>query len=292
VIWESYTSNRIALSRFWGDLTPIDPGPISFELPGLSWAPSVAAGDGVIAVAYQVGDVFGEDVAAMLLRETGHGIARKDIRLTTQQFADYRPAVAFDGSAFVFGWSHAKGAFPEYAHLPHPEIELVGARVTPDGGLLDASPVLIANDIGYIAKIDSARGANGVAFAWQAYERPMRAALFNGTAVDLGGPQMSLGELESHDGGFLLVRGTAGLPPALTQAEYLVLRADLSLNASGTLPAYEGNSQQVPFDIDVIGGPSPVFAYSKYANEGRYGHVARVFVRRTGEAPSRRRVVR
>jgi hypothetical protein len=292
VLWTGPTANWLGLSRFWGDLTPVDPGPIYFETPGTSWISSAAAGDGVIALAYHVGDLFGRDVAALLLTETGHGIVRKDIRLTTEEHVDYLPTVAFDGSAFVYGWSHAKGEFPYNSHFPLPEIELVGARVSPAGVLLDTTPVRIAQDVGNITRIEAARGANGVGFAWQADGHSTRLALFDGRNVDLGGLQTSLGELAPHDGGFLLVRGLARTPPGLTEVEYVVLGADLSVSATGTLPPYEGNSQQVPFDIDVIGGPKPVFAYAKYVNEGRYGHVSRVFVRRTGEASPKRRVLR
>ena len=292
VMWVAHTANRVGLSRFWADLTPVDPAPIYFEAPGMSHIAGVAAGAGVIAFVYEVGDVFGRDVASMLLTETGHGIARKDIRLTAEEFADFRPTVTFDGSAFVYGWSHAKGEFPEMAHLPHPEIELVGARVSPSGTLLDASPVRIAQDVGLVTEIEAAPGANGVAFAWRAEDRPMRAALFGGRTVDLGAPQMALAELEPHNGGFLLVRGVARVAPALTEAEYLVLGADLSVTATGALPPYQGNSRSVPFDIDVIGGDSPVFAYSRMAADPLHGGVSRVFIRRTGEGPTRRRAVR
>lgn len=88
------------------------------------------------------------------------------------------------------------------------------------------------------------------------------------------------------------MRGHARRTPELTEVEYLHLGADLSPIASGTLPPYEADAYWDLFDIDVIGNGDPVFAYAKSANEGRYGHVSRLFLRRTGEAPPRRRAVR
>lgn len=293
VFWQGYTSTWIGLSRFLEDLTPVDPAPIYFEVPGYVFPESAAAGEGVIALAYQYGEYDAySHVGALLLWETGAGIARKDVQLTGQAFADYRPTVTFDGSAFVYGWSHAKGPFPENSDEPLPEIELVGARVTPAGVLLDATPLRIADDIGIVTQIDSAPGANGVAFAWQADGRTTRAALLNGTAVDLGGAHKDLGELAPHNGGFLLLRGTARSSPQMTEAEYLVLGPNLAVTATGTLPPWTSGLYYKPFDIDVIGGNSPVFAYSRVTDNGQYGHVMRVFVRRAGETPSRRRVLR
>ncbi|HEX6099874.1 MAG TPA: hypothetical protein VF432_26410 [Thermoanaerobaculia bacterium] len=292
VIWQDSSSRGIGLSRFWGDLTAVDPGPIYFQTPGYVSVNAAAAGDGVIALAYEYGDdnvIW--DITAMLLWETGTGIQRKDLPLTTEQFADYGPTVTFDGSAFVYGWSHATGAFPTNGMFPNPEIELVAARVSPGGDLLDTTPVRIADDIGMVSEIDSALGARGVAFAWQADERSTRAALFSGAQLDLGGSHTRLGELAPHHGGFLLLRGTARRLPRLTEAEYVVLGADLSIAGTGTLPPYAAGGRY-PFDIDVIGGNEPVFAYTKLANDSKYGQVSRVFVRRTGEASPRRRALR
>ncbi len=293
VLWHGRTSTWIGLSRFLEDLTPVDPGPIYFEAPGHFSVDAAAAGEGVIALAYEYGELEAfPNVGAMLLWETGTGIARKDVQLTGEAFADYSPTVAFDGSAFVYAWSHAKGAFPEYNDQPSPEIELVGARVTPGGVLLDATPVRIAEDIGWVAQIDSAPGANGVAFAWQSYERTTRAALFNGTGVDLGGPSTDLGELAPHNGGFLLVRGIMRPAPGLTEAEYVVLGPSLAVSATGTLPPWTSGRFLKPFDIDVIGGASPVFAYSRVTDDSQYGNVLRVFVRQAVPTPTKRRVIR
>jgi hypothetical protein len=293
VLWQSSTSRGVGLSRFWGDLTAVDPGPIYFQTSGYVSMGAAAAGDGVIALAYEFGeDGVTHDMAALLLWETGTGIQRKDVVLTTEPFSDYGPTVTFDGSAFVYGWSHAKGEAPTNGMFPNPEIELVGARVSPNGDLLDTTPVRIANDIGQVSKIDSAPGAKGVAFAWQADERTTRAALFSGEAVDLGGPQRRLGELAPHHGGFLLVRGTPRRAPNLTEVQYVVLGSDLSIAGTGTLPPYAADPFPYPFDVDVIGGSEPVFAYVKSAHDGRYGQVSRVFVRRTGEEPPRRRRLR
>ena len=295
VIWVLWASEQwVAVTRFWPNLQPIDALPIYIHTPGAPYL-AAAAGEGVIALAYDVDDDIDpnpnvRDVAALLLWETGSGIARKDVLLTTEPFADFNPAVAFDGTAFVYGWMH--GELPDpHSQAPWPEIELVGARVAPNGDLLDAAPVHIAADVGFVSEIDAARGANGVAFAWQEPEKSTRVALFGGAPIDLGGPEMSLGGLAPHDGGFLLVRGISRRTPALTEVEYLVLNADLSIDATGALPPYEADTFWKAFDIDAIGGASPVFAYVKSAN-GLYGNVPRVFVRRTGEAPPRRRSVR
>jgi hypothetical protein len=290
VIWQDSNSKGFGLSRFWGDLTAVDPGPIYFQTPGYASLNAAAAGDGVIALAYEYGDDdVTWDVAAMLLWETGTGIQRKDVLLTTAEFADYGPTVTFDGSAFVYGWSHATAAFPSNGMFPNPEVQLVGARVSPEGGLLDTTPVRIADDIGGVSKIDSAPGAQGVAFAWQADERSTRAALFSGVQLDLGGPQTHLGELAPHHGGFLLVRGTARRLPRFTEAEYVVLGADLSIAGTVALPPFPAGGRY-PFDIDVIGGNEPVFAYTKSVNDNKYGQVSRVFVRKTGEGARRRRL--
>jgi hypothetical protein len=288
VFW-SQEGHWFATSRFWGNLEPIDPGPIYFQTPGIVSITPVAAGEGVIALAYELGDDDQvHDVAALLLWETGTGIARKEVVLTTELGGDFRPAVAFDGTAFVYGWAHAKG--PYLQDQPDPVIEFVGARVTPDGELLDATPVRIADDIGYVTRTDAALGANGVAFAWQADERTTRLALFDGTQLELGGPQNVLGELAPHDGGFLLVRGIPRQPPLLTETEYVVLDADLVIRASGELPPFVAADYHTGHGVDVIGGDDPVFAYTKLAN-GSYGNVARVFVRRTGEPLPRRRAI-
>ena len=294
VIWTAYSSERIGISRFWGDLTPVDPAPIYFDSPpGMSSISSIAAGDGVIAVAYELLDVFGHDIATMLLWETGSGIARKDVRISNAEFPDFRPTVTFDGSAFVYAWSHAKGPAPEQYNMPDPEIELVAARVSPAGGLLDAAPVRLADNVGYITKMVGARGANGVAFAWHTDAQSMRMALFGGNRViELGGAQMRLIELTPHEGGFILLRGLPRQAPALTEVEYLLLGADLSLGTSGSLPPYVGTGPYLQHDVDVIGGPSPVFVYAKPANDRESGNVLRVFVRATGEGPTRRRALR
>jgi hypothetical protein len=293
VLWHGYSSNWIVLSRFLEDLTPVDPAPIYFEVPGYVYGESVAAGEGVIALAYEYGEYDAySNVGTILLWETGTGIALKDVQLTGEAFADFHPTVTFDGTAFVYGWSHAKGAFPDSSDVPLPEIELVGARVSPGGVLLDAAPVRIAQDIGMVTQIHSAPGANGVAFAWQSSARPTRMALFNGTTVTLGGIYTDLGELAPHKGGFLLVRGIVRTAPQLTDAEYVVLGPDLAVSATGTLPPWTSGLYNKPFDIDVIGGATAVFAYARVTDDNRYGNVMRVFVRRAVETPSRRRVLR
>ncbi|HET8775673.1 MAG TPA: hypothetical protein VFP80_17870 [Thermoanaerobaculia bacterium] len=293
VLWQGYTSSRIGLRRFLEDLTPVDPGPIYFDAPGAFSVDAAAAGEGVIALAYGYAEAAAfSNVGALLLWETGTGIARKDVQLTGEAFADDHPTVAFDGSSFVYAWSHAKGPFPMSGNEPQPEIELAGARVTPGGALLDTTPVRIAGDIGFVEAIDSAPGANGVAFAWQSYGRPIRAALYNGTEADLGAPSANLGELAPHQGGFLLVRGTVRPAPELTDAGYVVLGPNLAVDATGSLPPWTSGRFLKPFDIDAIGGASPVFAYSRVTDDGEYGHVPRVFVRQAVETPSRRRVLR
>ena len=294
VVWViSGGQSHIAVSRLTSTLQPIDPAPIYFHVQALSAA---AAGDGVIALAYEVsedGDENSPDVAALLLRETGTGIERKDVLLTTAPFRDRNVTVSFDGSAFVYGWVHDKGEYPPWmSPLPLPESEIMGARVSTSGELLDPAPVLIGTAPGFVIAMESARGANGVAFAWQMYEKTMQAALLHGPVKDLGGELMELGALSPHEDGFLLVRGHARRTPELTEVEYLRLGADLTLKSTDALPPYVADTYWKWFDIDVIGGPDPVFAYAKSATEGRYGHVSRIFVRRTGDAPPRRRTIR
>ncbi|HEX6099875.1 MAG TPA: hypothetical protein VF432_26415 [Thermoanaerobaculia bacterium] len=292
VIWASETDFH--LTRFWPSLEAIDAQPVWIDAPGAPYVSTAAAANGVIALAYEVSDPQADvrDLAALLLWETGSGLARRDVLLTTESFADFSPAVAFDGTAFVYGWFHAKGEEPPYLQ-PSPPTELVAARVSLDGDLLDATPVRLADDAGTTWQIDAARGANGVAFAWQAGGGKTRLTLFGGSSVvELEGAGRTLGELTPHDGGFLLVRGISRRTPALTEVEYLLLGANLSVAATGTLPPYEADNYWKDFDIDVIGGASPVFAYAKSANDAKYGHVPRVFVRRTGEAPPRRRALR
>ena len=291
VLWggESY----IAVTRFTPNLQAIDPSPIYLHVREPFAA--AAAGDGVIALAYTVRDQDrtedSADVAALLLRETGSGIERKDILLTTEQFVDRNVSIAFDGAAFVYGWVHNKGPYPEWLQPP-PANEIVGARVSPSGDLLDALPIVIASPTAQVYEIESARGANGVAFAWQVGDKTTQAAVFGGPVRDFGGEAMSLGALTPHDGGFLLVRGHARRTPSLTEVEYLNLGADLTLRESGSLPPYEADTYYKWFDIDVIGGAEPVFVYAKSAMEGRFGHVSRIFVRRTGETPPRKRLFR
>jgi hypothetical protein len=291
VLWASETDIRLA--RYWPSLEAIDAVPVWIDTPGAPVATAAAAGNGVIALAYEVYDPEAAvlDVAALLLWETGSGLARRDVLLTTQMFADFSPAVAFDGTAFVYGWFHAKAEEPPFPQAA-PPTELVAARVSLDGDLLDATPVLLGDDAGNYWQIDAARGANGVAFAWQTNEGKTRLALFGGSSVELEGAGRALGELAPHNGGFLLVRGISRRTPALTEVDYLVLGADLSIAATGALPPYEADNYFKDFDIDVIGGASPVFAYAKSANDAKYGHVSRVFVRKTGEAPPRRRALR
>jgi hypothetical protein len=292
VIWA--TESDFNLTRYWPSLEPIDAQPLWIGVPGRPHQATAAAGNGVIALAYEVADAETDvlDVAALLLWETGSGLARRDVLLTTETFGDFSPAVAFDGTAFVYGWFHYKAANPPFPQPP-PPTELVAARVSPDGDLLDAIPVRLADDAGAMWQIDAARGANGVAFAWPADDGVTRLALFGGSSVvELEGAGRAVGELAPHNGGFLLVRGISRRTPALTEVDYLVLGADLSIAATGTLPPYQADTYFKDFDIDVIGGPSSVFAYAKSANDSKYGHVSRVFVRKTGEAPPRRRALR
>lgn len=292
VLWQGSAFPSVGISRFFADLTPVDPAPIYVETPCCLALDAAAAGDGVIALAYHYGEVDAfTNVGALLLWETGNGIARKDVQLTGQEFADYGPTVAFDGSAFVYAWSHAKSADTGHSGDPLPEIELVGARVSPAGQLLDANPVHIADDIGVVTHLDSAAGANGVAFAWQSDGRTTRAALFNGTSIDLGGSATRLAELAPHNGGFLLVRGTVRPSPELSDIDYVLLGSNLTVTGSASLPPFETTQYVRGIDIDVVGGDQPVFVYARVANEGVYGHVLRVFERKTGAA-TRRRVVR
>jgi len=293
VIWVLWgEDNHVALTRFTSTLHPIDPLPIYIDTEG-PVQPTAAAGDGVIALAYEVADEDDSnetDIVALLLHDTGSGVTRTDVPLTTWTFADFGAAVAFDGSAFVYGWFHELGKRPLGAGN-WPKAEIVGARVAPDGTLLDTRPVFINSQQDFSYNLHAARGANGVAFAWQS-SQGIQVALFRGTVNDFGASMPLLGALTPHNDGFLLVRANTDLSPAPITAEYLVLNADLSLNATGTLPSYIVDTYWKLFDIDVIGGPAPVFGYARSANEGLYGHVSRVFVRRAGEGPPRRRVVR
>ena len=294
VIWGTWKS--FAILRFHENLEAVDPGPITIQTPGPVAYTAAAAGEGVIALAYDVWnedtqDANTRDVAALLLWETGTGIARRDVLLTTQPFADYNPTVTFDGSSFTYGWLHAQGEIENTYEPVVPAIEIVAARVSTSGEVLDATPVRVADDVGVWTQIESARGDQGVAFAWQDDGEATRVALFDGTTVDLGGPEMSLGELAPHDGGFLLVRGVSRRTPLLTEVEYIALEPDLSISARGMLPPYEADAFWKAFDIDVIGGSRPVFVYVKSANSV-YGNVPRIFVREAGPPPSRRRAVR
>ncbi len=296
VIWVVWGSEQwVAVTRYTPTLQPIDPAPVYFQTPGTPHR-AAAVGDGVVALSYEVseaGDQDSADIAALLLRDAGTSLEREDVLLTTAPYHDGTVAVAFDGAAFVYGWVHLKGEIPEaHAAQPHPESEIVGARLMPSGDLLDPMPVPIASSVSPVYAIEAARGAGGVAFAWQVYAKSIQGALFRGPVRDFGGEGMHLGALASHDGGFLLVRGDARRTPEPTAVEYLVLGADLSVNGTGTLPPYEADAYWKWFDIDVAGGGEPVFAYARSATDGRYGHVSRVFVRRTGDGPPRRRAIR
>ena len=295
-------SGYIYLTRYTSSLQPIDAEPHTFFAPGRTYA-TAALGNGTIALAHEVhyedqeGHPLGEDfrdVAAILLRPSGTGYEREDILLTTAEFADHTAAVAFDGTAFVYGWVHAKGVYPEWGSgTPMPEHDILAARVSPDGELLDALPSVVATSPIIVRHLEAARGANGVAFAWhQDWANTPQVALFPGGAVRDFGGAWDFGTFVPHDGGFLLLRGHPRRTPELTEVEYLVLGADLSLQSSGMLPPYEADAYWKTFDIDVIGGADPVFAYAKSANGGTFGHVSRIFVRKTGEITTRRRAVR
>ena len=298
VIWVVWAQeSTLAVTRFTSTLQPIDDAPQYFHTSQGFPYNGAAAGGGVIALSFSKrGDpdeIEDWDAWAMLLRPAGGGIQRTDVQLTAAQYDDRNAAVAFDGTSFVYGWIHQKGPYARpHTADPNPATEILAARVSPDGELLDATPVHVADTPEYAIELLAARGANGVGFAWQMYEHGIQGALLGGPVRDYAGTGMTLGALSPHDGGFLLLRGHARRTPELTEIEYLTLGADLSLLATGVLLPHEADNWWKGFDVDVIGGRDPVFAYARMASEGRYGHVSRVFVRRAGDAAPRRRVVR
>ena len=295
VLWNDETS--LIARRFTTALTPIDPEPVYLELMQPYDANDIAAavGNGSLAVVWPVEDEQGDrGVTGAILRATSTGIASERLGIIDEPFVAHSLSVAWNGSQFVAAWASAVLAEGPFPSLP-PHDQVVAARVTSDGAILDETPAVIARPDAAVSTVLTARTGDAVAIAWQTADATS-AAIFRGIpmppARELEGEGAALRVLtEDDEGALLLVRGTTtGGLTRWTTIDYLRLRADLSIADSGTPGEIETDTFWTTGGMDAAaGGGTFVIAYERVAREREYGGTSRVFVRQT-PAPRRRAV--
>jgi hypothetical protein len=309
VVWVVWTADdAIYTRRYTPALDAIDPAPVKLhDVVELSRTEvAVAAGDGAVAVVFHTGPGAwnATQVEAYVLRSKTAGVEMRHAVVSADKGRDHDVAVAFDGVHFVVAWANAT-TFD--SHRPNDTLDddVLTRRLSTTGGPLGATATLARGKS--VDTLRAARGENGVAVVWQTFESPdftvrrrtYGAYAATGVVKDLGGEDLVLASLVDFGGGFLLARGSITeevLRAPIAQLEVVALDGELTPTDTMTLPEYEIDTfwrdygLVEAFDADLLGGPSPLLAYSRVSKE--VGGVSRVFTRDTREVRPRRRGVR
>ncbi|MCG3178401.1 MAG: hypothetical protein BIFFINMI_00728 [Phycisphaerae bacterium] len=165
---------------------PVTVGPevtVAADGPGKACrgAPAAAFGDGVCLVAWREGwegKNGGARIRTLRVGIEGRPLDRESIELAHNADRDApqeRPRVAFCRGTFLAVWQDLRGGR---------DYDVLGARVSADGRLLDREPIRIAAGAGNQTLPDVAADGEGFLVVWQGYVEQERA--FRGYASRVG----------------------------------------------------------------------------------------------------------
>jgi hypothetical protein len=290
------------------DTTPIfvASGQYGFEL---------AAGSGGALVAWiSEPSVIESDINGVLLRTTDPFPQPLSVAISRLPHNSYGPAVAWNGSEFLVAWLHELPAQPppDPMILPAPMAdEVLGARVSSDGRLIDLIPLMIASPGVQINALNAASNGDDFYVVWGAnapYNIFVPQEAFEPVAVygnrvgsdgttgraDRLSPDTSLAfqptvVADDHD---YLVAWCARVNLQIT-----VDRIEMRRIGSGPNPklAVFAPTQPLPvldFPSIAASASGAVIAYGRLTSEQPYGGVSRVFARAVALPPSSRRRAR
>ncbi|HTN52066.1 MAG TPA: hypothetical protein VML50_06655, partial [Anaeromyxobacter sp.] len=190
--------------------------------PGAQLAPAVAAGPGGALVAFEdTGADLSGDVAAARVGPDGMVLDPTPFLVSRSANRELRPAVAFDGTAWLVVWEDSRASGTRDA-------DVYGARVAADGTVLDPAGFAISDTVAFEGHPAVAGCAGGWRVAWEDH-RHGQPDVF-AARVDPGGAVLDPAGIPVATG------GSPKGPPAVACA------GDLALVAW----AEPGNGQWVP----------------------------------------------
>jgi len=140
----TWTSGSVLFARrFTTLMQPID---APFVIGRTFGQYGLTAANGTTLVAYVPGGSGASpDVHAALLRTDGPAISKSDIVVGANfDFGFHVPAAAWNGSEFLVAWAHSLAPPPTQGLFPNPPEEILAARVTATGVVIDTSPIRVA----------------------------------------------------------------------------------------------------------------------------------------------------
>lgn len=283
-VWVVWLDDVHYYRRYTPALEPIDAAPVSLDfgrdLREIGFT-AAAGRDGILVVAE---GTFG--LVARALHVEGGQVIQTDAHIRAWSFHFHHPDAVWDGQRYVIAFAHDLES--TWWQMPQPiPNEVLVSRVSREGALLDAEPVLITSDNPKdISAVRVAHGSDGaIAIAWQDVEGWVSMARFTGDAKPLATvlPMhwLKLGEVVALPGGYAVFRHTSA------EVEVERLANDLTrVAAPEPVPASPA------YRVETLGAKLYVLYSRITPDEKRYGGVPRLFWRTDDEALRRRRSVR
>lgn len=283
-VWVVWLDDVHYYRRYTPALEPIDAAPVSFDLGRdlreINFT-ATAGRDGILVVAE---GTFG--LLAVALHDEGGNVVKTIALIHAASFHFHHPDAVWDGQRYVIAYAHDLDT--TWWQMPQPiPNEVLLTRVSREGALLDAEPVLITSDNPKdISAVRVAHGSDGaIAIAWQGVEGWVSMARFTGEpkppATVLPMHWLKLGEVVALPGGYAVFRHTSA------EVQYEKLANDLT-RVAGPEPVPASPS----YRVETLGGKLYVLYSRITPDEKQYGGVPRLFWRTDDDALRRRRSVR
>lgn len=139
VAWEDNSQSRPYVRRLGLDGTPIDCEEVPLALRG--WSMSVAGGNAgfMVAASTNIYDITRDHIVVSRLDPEGRLLDTSPLRVTTDNTLNNRPVISWDGAGYVVTWLRTTLGTTS---------ELDAVRVSTEGNVMDAAPVVLAQSPG------------------------------------------------------------------------------------------------------------------------------------------------
>lgn len=281
VVWRD--RDAFFVRRYTSELQAVDPRPLEYVIAmhsGWSAAPGV---DGILIV------LLGSGVRALALTVNGPALqaTEMDVANPEQEKADSNPVAVWNGSEYVVAWIRGGYSWFPGNQLP---MQILAARVTRNGVLLDPVPIEITDDEvdASVRSLKATRAhGGGAVLAWQRSNDTV-AAIFRGDARPpaqvISDTSAGLIDILTLPGGYAMV--WARYFYDIAGQQILTQRLDAALQPREPIRAVHIRSGTDGFDAAAIGEE----IYVTYSRLDSGIATARAFVRHAVAAPRQRTV--
>lgn len=294
MLWVFWVEDvALKVRRYTSALVPVDSEVWAYPLDDESVSDlgfAAAAGESSALVAFpswtgiDLYSFLGFDEALVLRRE----------HIATLDYPSHHPAIAWDGEQYVVAFAHDLGW--TWWQFPQPyDTNVVAARVTFDGTVLDSTPIVISRaNATNVDAVRATRGSDGaIAIAWQDSKNNVFTARFTGDAPALnhrvGGGTPDLGPLLPVANGYLLYRHDAD---GTIHQQRLAADGSAAGDSEIVFRVDRAFPGEAFYDVAML-NQRPYVVYSRRAFDLEYGGVPRLFWRAdNGVTTIRRRAVR